>query len=63
MAADGARGVSSFIDSLTSDIAIALAQVGLKRVIDINDAILASPTFRKSGGAKPILLRGKGSGS
>jgi L-lactate dehydrogenase (cytochrome) len=63
MAADGARGVSSFLDSLTSDVAIALAQVGLKRVEDINEAILASMSARKPGGAKPILLRGSGAGS
>lgn len=63
MAADGARGVSSFLDSLTSDVAVALAQVGLKRVEDIDEAILASTSARKSGGAKPILLRGSGAGS
>jgi hypothetical protein len=44
-------------------VAIALAQVGLKRVEDINEAILASISARKSGGAKPILLRGSGAGS
>jgi (S)-mandelate dehydrogenase len=63
MAADGARGVSSLIDSLTSDVAIALAQVGLKRVIDINEAILASRPVGKSAGGRPILLRGSGAGS
>lgn len=48
MAADGARGVSNLLDSLTADLAIALAQVGLKRVADVTEAILASPPARKA---------------
>ena len=62
MAADGARGVSSLLDSLSSDVAVALAQVGLRRVGDISEAILSPPVTRRPGGAKPVLLRGSGAG-
>jgi L-lactate dehydrogenase (cytochrome) len=40
MGADGARGLARFMDGLAEEIAIALAQVGLRRVADITPEIL-----------------------
>ena len=40
MGADGARGLARFMDGLAEEIAIALAQVGLRRVADIKPEIL-----------------------
>jgi L-lactate dehydrogenase (cytochrome) len=41
MAADGPRGLARVVDSIAADIAIALAQVGLRRIEDVSAAILA----------------------
>ena len=60
MAAGGISGVTSYLDSLTSELAIVLAQVGLKRIDDVNETILASPSSRRSCGTESILLRGSG---
>jgi (S)-mandelate dehydrogenase len=43
MGADGPRGLARFADGLAEDIAIALAQVGLRRVAEIGSGILLPP--------------------
>jgi L-lactate dehydrogenase (cytochrome) len=60
MAAGGSRGVTSYLDSLTSELAIVLAQVGLKRIEDVNETILVSPPSGRFCGTESILLRGSG---
>lgn len=41
MGGGGARGLARFIDSVTEDVAIALAQIGLRRIADVSSRVLA----------------------
>ena len=41
--ADGARGLSTYIDTLAEDISVTMAQLGVTRIEDIGEKVLAEP--------------------
>jgi L-lactate dehydrogenase (cytochrome) len=53
MAADGPRGLARFIDSFADDIAIALAQLGLRGIAEVSPAVLAPGSSAGLPGTPP----------
>lgn len=56
VAADGARGLTSFLDGLAADVGIAMAQIGVTRIRDIDRGALvdvARPLPTSSGSGTP----------
>ncbi len=50
--ADGARGLSTLVDVLADDISVTLAQIGLKRVEDIDSRVLVNAPAELPTGAE-----------
>jgi L-lactate dehydrogenase (cytochrome) len=43
LGADGARGLSSLLDAIVESLLVAMAQIGLSDINDINSTHLAAP--------------------